>query len=89
MGVAGATGLWIAPAGRDELPGGDPSATVPPDAEAEYGCHEIDAAFPGSADPERLGVATPGGKLPPEAGDIEGEEVANVGVDDGDMPAPI
>ena len=94
MGGIGVGGLCIAPAGVDELAGGDPAATVPPDADTGEGCQEIGVAScgagsPGDAVPGLLLAAATGGMLPTGGGDAEGEKVAKVGVnEDGVMPVP-
>ena len=87
-------GLCIAPDGVNELSGRDPAATVPPDADTEEGCQEIDVAScvagsPGNAVPGLLLAAVTGGMPPTGGGDAEGEKVANVGVnEDGVVPVP-
>ena len=87
-------GLCIAPAGVNELSGGDPAAPVPPDADTGEGCQEIGVAScgagsPGNAVPGLLLAAVTGGMPPPGGGDAEGEEVAKVGVnEDGVMTVP-
>ena len=87
-------GLCIAPAGVDELSGGDPATIAPPDEDTEKGCQEIGVAdcgagSPGNAVPGLLLAAATGGMPPPGGGDAEGEEVAKVGVnEDGVMTVP-
>ena len=104
LGVVGAVGFCIAPAGGDKLPGGDPSATYPPDAEGEDDCQKTGVVgegrgargvtcgveLTGNAIPELLPPAPPAGSSLVGVNDSEEEEGAKDGVEeDGVMLIPL
>lgn len=104
LGVAGAVGFCIAPAGGDELPGEDPAATDAPGAEGEDDCQKTGVVgegrgargvtcgveLTGNTIPELLPPAPPAGSSLVGVNDSEEEEGAKDGVEeDGVMLIPL